>query len=295
MRSFFGKKLWLLLLASIALGAIAILVSGLQQLSFRPGLILGQGEGQQLEQPLARIARDLLEIPFWKQLTAWGVLLLIVVLISLLLSPELRRWLIQTFLRVMTTALLIFLIAKRFSDISQDQQLFGIPPDAGMAAPPEQQPLPVFHPPHPSPMFILLAGLAVAICFGAALWWTQRWWQRRQAALALRKPVEELVDIARRSLNRLSDGGAWDDVITESYVRMSNVVGERRGMFRHEAMTPGEFAMRLESAGLPGEAVRTLTHLFERVRYGDRKPSPAETGEAVRCLTAIVEYCGGRR
>lgn len=295
MRSFFGKKSWLLLLASVALGAITILASGLGQLSFRPGQILGQAEGQQVELPLAEIARDLVEIPFWKQLLAWGILLLFVLLIGLLLSPEMRRWLIQTFLRVMTTALVIFLIAKRFSDLSQEQELLGIPPAAGVGAPPEPQPLPIFHPPHPSPIFILLASLTAAACFGVVLWWGQRWWQRRQAALALRKPVEELADIARASLDKLSAGGAWDDVIMESYVRMSDVVGERRGLFRHQAMTPGEFAKRLESAGLPGGAVRTLTRLFETVRYGARKASAEETAEAVRCLTAIIEYCGGTR
>lgn len=57
-------------------------------------------------------------------------------------------------------------------------------------------------------------------------------------------------------------------------------------------MTPGEFALRLEQSGLPGDAVRRLTRLFERVRYGNQKAGLKDTNEAVACLTAILQYCG---
>jgi hypothetical protein len=296
MRSFFRGKLWLVLLASIALGAIAILASGLRQLSFRSGqVLLGREQARPVGQPLVEIVRELGETPLWKHLVVWGVLFLIVVLISMVLSPELRRWLIRIFLRLVLTAMVIFLIARRFSELSKEQELFAIPTGLGAPSPPEAQPLPVFQPPHLSPLFIFLAGLVVAACFGAVLWSAQRWWQRREAALALRKPVEELGDIARDSLDRLSAGGSWDDVIMESYVRMSQVVGQRRGLIRRADMTPGEFALRLQTAGLPAEAVHTLTRLFEKVRYGARAPSPEETGEAVRSLTAILDYCRGSR
>jgi hypothetical protein len=57
-------------------------------------------------------------------------------------------------------------------------------------------------------------------------------------------------------------------------------------------MTPNEFAIRLERAGLPGDAVRRLTRLFEMVRYGDRKSAPKDISEAVTCLNTILHYCG---
>jgi hypothetical protein len=57
-------------------------------------------------------------------------------------------------------------------------------------------------------------------------------------------------------------------------------------------MTPAEFASRLQEAGLPGDAVRRLTRLFEGVRYGQRKVGPKDVNEAVACLTAILQYCG---
>ena len=45
-------------------------------------------------------------------------------------------------------------------------------------------------------------------------------------------------------------------------------------------------------AGLPGDAVRRLTRLFESVRYGDRKSPPKDVNEAVTCLNTILHYCG---
>jgi Domain of unknown function (DUF4129) len=57
-------------------------------------------------------------------------------------------------------------------------------------------------------------------------------------------------------------------------------------------MTPGEFATRLEQAGLPSDAVHRLTHLFERVRYGGHRSATPEVNEAVACLTTILQYCG---
>ena len=73
---------------------------------------------------------------------------------------------------------------------------------------------------------------------------------------------------------------------------MSDVVGDRKRLQRDTAMTPTEFANRLEQAGLPGDAVRRLTRLFEGVRYGGHKAGPQETNEAVACLTTILHYCG---
>ncbi len=57
-------------------------------------------------------------------------------------------------------------------------------------------------------------------------------------------------------------------------------------------MTPAEFATRLENSGLPSDAVRRLTRLFEGVRYGLQKTGPTEINEAVACLTTILQYCG---
>jgi hypothetical protein len=93
-------------------------------------------------------------------------------------------------------------------------------------------------------------------------------------------------------LRDLSSGADWADAITNCYVRMSEAVSSKRGLYRQAAMTPAEFARRLERAGLPSDPVRRLTRLFESVRYGAHKPARTEIDEAVVCLNAILHHCG---
>jgi hypothetical protein len=104
--------------------------------------------------------------------------------------------------------------------------------------------------------------------------------------------LDDLALIAQSSLDDLAAGYDWDDVIVNCYARMSEAVSRRRGLVRKEAMTPAEFARRLEQAGLPSDPVRRLTRLFESVRYGARKSNQKEINEAVSCLTAILHHCG---
>ena len=73
---------------------------------------------------------------------------------------------------------------------------------------------------------------------------------------------------------------------------MTEVVSRRRGFHRAVDVTPSEFAAHLEQSGLPAEAVRRLTRLFESVRYGARTSSPRESAEAADCLRAVLHYCG---
>jgi hypothetical protein len=123
------------------------------------------------------------------------------------------------------------------------------------------------------------------------LWALYRAWRRYQR-FNRDKPLEEIARIARSSLDDLTSGRNSSDVIINCYLRMSDVVSDRRQLHREIAMTPHEFAVRLEQAGLPGDAVNRLTRLFEGVRYGDRKSGPKDTNEAVSCLKTILHYCG---
>jgi hypothetical protein len=289
---FFGRKTQLALLAVLALVAIALLAGGLRQVSFRAGQRIAEREAAVVSSPVTRLVEDLVNIPLWKQLLAWAIIFLIVLIVSTILSPELRRRFIQTFLRFMLTIAALFYLAKNYSGIFRGLGLIGlqpasVPPDSSAGLPP-----PVFVPPHISPLLFFVVSLVVALVLAAIAWGIHRWWRRRQALLAMRRPIQDLADIARDSLDKLAAGGAWDDVITESYVRMSHAVGTRRGLIRQDAMTPGEFAARLAKGGVPAHAVSTLTHLFERVRYGAHSSTPEEKEQAVTCLTAILDYCG---
>jgi len=152
--------------------------------------------------------------------------------------------------------------------------------------------IPAFTPPDLPNWANYLISLGVTLALLGLTWVLLRWWQRLNRRYPPPDTLKDLASIARASLRDLSSGGDWADAITNCYVRMSEVVSRTRGLYRQQAMTPAEFARRLERAGLPGEPVRRLTRLFESVRYGARKPDKNEINEAVSCLNAILHYCG---
>ncbi|MBI5295685.1 MAG: DUF4129 domain-containing protein [Chloroflexi bacterium] len=286
------KKLWITLLAVVGLAALIVLSSALRDVSFHGGEALGVREVQSVSQPMARFINSIDNMPLWKAVLIWAIVFLIFVLMSLVLSPALRRQLVRLFFRFTLLGLLIFLLIRYFRDTFTNLVL----PEAAAAGQPPLQggevEVPVFEAPPASPWLSLAVSLVVAVALVMLVWGLVRWWDRRAKFLALQRPLEDIAKIARESLDGLEAGRAWDDVILESYFRMSQAVEKRRGLFREGAMTPSEFAARLETAGLPGDAVRRLTRLFESVRYGARTSTENEIREATICLTAILNYCG---
>ena len=152
--------------------------------------------------------------------------------------------------------------------------------------------MPVFEPPQVSPTFSYVISFAFALILLVLLWVLYRGWKRYVELTNPTKSLRDIARIARSSLDDLSAGRNSSDVIINCYLRMSDVVASTRKLQREAAMTPREFAARLQEAGLPGEAVMQLTHLFEGVRYGDRKSAPRDVTEAVNCLKTILHYCG---
>lgn len=293
MRSLIARKTAVVLLAILGLIAIAALASGLRDVAFRAGQVMGEAEARTVSIPVEEILQNISGIPLWKQLLAWAIVFLIVIIVSMVLSPSLRWRLIKIFLRFTLITAAIYFLARRFPEIFRALNIFGDRPQTQAPLDPESiLPPPVFEPPQMTTASFYLVGLAVALVLVVLVWALRRWWLRRQAALEAHRPIEELADIARDSLQKLSAGSAWDDVIVESYMRMHDVVERRKGLIRQHSITPSEFAHTLERAGVPGEAVHTLTHLFESVRYGDRRSSTDEINQAVSCLTTILRYCG---
>jgi hypothetical protein len=286
MRSFFENKRLVLLLAALALGALTVLAISLNGVPFREG----QNFAQQLkvESPVLpdTIDQEWGAIPLWKQLLVWFLAGLMLVLIGFLLSPELRKRLLRIFIRLALTFWAIYFLIKRGII---NPALFG-----GGGAPAAQVstvPMPVFEPPQVSPTFSYLISFAVALIWLMVIWLLYRGW-KRYLSLNAKKPLGEIAKIARSSLNDLSSGRNSSDVIINCYLRMSDVVSDKRHLYRHAAMTPHEFALHLEQAGLPADAVTKLTRLFEGVRYGARRSGPQEINEAVSCLKTILHYCG---
>jgi len=286
MRTLLENKRLIIFLAALALVALTVLAISLNEVPFHEGQRFAQREIAPVPFSPPDVTQTLAEIPIWKQVVVWILAGLMVVLIGLLLSPEMRKRLFRMLIRLgFTVWAIYFLIKNRYLSFN----LLG-----GGEAPPGQDatvPMPMFKPPQVSPTFSYLISFAFALLWLVIIWILYRSW-KRYVSLSTKKPLDEIAKIVRSSLNDLSSGLNSGDVIINCYLRMSDVVSDRRQLYRTAAMTPHEFALRLEQAGLPGEAVTQLTRLFEGVRYGDRKSSPKDVNEAVGCLKTILHYCG---
>ena len=215
-----------------------------------------------------------------------GFLVLFTLLLAML-SPEERKRLIKTILRVGLTVWAIYYALTKF----RPEGVFGTEvegaaleqgPEVVGASPPPYTPLTV------PPWLIYTASLLTVLFFAGIGFWLYR---------ILRPPKHQFQDLAhaaRSALKDLSAGRDWDDTVIRCYVRMSEALDQERGLHRQQAITPQEFASRLEQAGLPSDPIRRLTRLFEKARYGEQKSSREDVNEAVTCLTAILHAVGAQ-
>ncbi len=109
------------------------------------------------------------------------------------------------------------------------------------------------------------------------------------------RPLHSVAGEAKRTLEKYRSGGDLKEGVILCYFEMIRVVRERRGLERGRGTTTRELENDLEALGLPAFHVRTLTRLFEKVRYGAKYLSRDEEREALSCLTAIVDACEGSR
>lgn len=292
----FENKRWGLTLAFLALISLVLLAGALRTMNFRPGQPIGSSDSNKGSLDLAAAATllvDAAEVPFWQQITFWGGLFVIVLLISTLLSPELRKKLIRTFLRIAAFAIILFMLIKRNPDVLTKLMLnFPTFNDLGAVPLGQEVAPPVFQPPQISPLLSFLIALGIIILSVVLLWGVNRWWQKRKELMSAHQPLKEIANIARLSLKDLEAGEDSRDAIIQCYDRMSHVVDAKRGLYREHSMTPAEFVSRLEKAGLPRGPVTRLTRLFESARYGGHASDAVEINEAKACLTSILEYCG---
>lgn len=286
MRAFLENKRLILLLAVLALGALTVLAISLNEVPFREGQHFARNGPTPLVVPPQNLGGELIQVPIWKQILVWGLLGLMLVLIILLVSPEARKRLIRILIRVGFTFWALYFLMKR--------GIFNFNVMGGgdtPAAADNAVPMPVFVPPQVSPTFSYMISFGVALAWIGIVWLLYRGWKRYRL-LNSHTPLEEIARIARSSLNDLTSGRNSSDVIINCYLRMSDVVSDKKHLHRQSAMTPHEFALHLQQAGLPGDAVTRLTRLFEGVRYGNRRSGPQDINEAVSCLKTILHYCG---
>ena len=290
LRRLFAQKWSILILSIVAVLVMLLLATGLHDVQFAPGRSLQPDETTSIETSIEATVQEIVDIPFWKQALFWILLISMIALVASMLSPEMRKWLFRTLIGVLSTVLMVYYLAKQ-GTLNLFNFAAGMGDDAAAAAE-DLPPIAPFSPPDVPPWATYLISISVILALLLLAWGLSRWWKRFSRPKPDSASLDDLAAIARSSLDDLEAGQDWDDVIVGCYARMSEAVNRRRGIFRTQATTPAEFAQRLERAGLPGDAVRRLTRLFEAVRYGGRSSSQKEINEAVSCLTAILHYCG---
>ena len=293
MRSFLQNRKLTLFLAVLALGALTVLAFGLKEVRFNAAQPIGRYESE-TSKPHEELGQVFSEISVRSQFLFWAAALLLTFLIGLLLSPDGRKFLIRLFIRVFTTYWLIYFLLRNYGDRLTTLMNFDL--GALFSGQPNGEtsnvPPPVFVPPQESSWVSYAVSVFLVILFVFIGWRIWVFIKQFSPPNEDEKPLEELARIARSSLKDLSQGGDSTDVIIRCYFRMSSVVSDKRRLHRKDSMTPAEFAIRLEQAGLPGDAVQRLTRLFEAVRYGGYRSAQKDVNEAVACLTSILNYCG---
>lgn len=284
-------KGWFLILSLLIVIVVAVLASSLHNVHFQPGKPLSFENPSAPPMQLPNVGQLLIKPPLWKVLLFWLAFVINLLLFFWLLPPELRKRILRQIISMALGTLAIILalryrlIRLPFLEMPPVEQ-----PNQGTGGTGTTNPLPTFTPPQMAPWwvflvsFVLLAGLLVLF------WFAYRWWMRQGAGRS--SDLDAIRTIAESSLRDIASGREWNDVIVQSYVRMNEAVGLRRGLQRHHAATPREFAQRLEQAGLPAHAVERLTRLFESARYGGKTASQADIKEAVACLNSILMACG---
>ena len=285
------QKRWLLLIISVViLAALVVLASSLHDVHFEPGrpLVMRGTSAPPIDIP---ITETISKTPLWKILLLWLAFVINIVLFFLLLPPDVRKRILR---QVLSFALgvLAIVVALRYDLIKlpviegapREEQNFGTGGAGGDA------PVAGFQPPAMTQWWLFLISFLVLAVFLVLLWLAYRWWARSSTAGL--SELGEIGAIARSSLDDIAAGREWTDVIIQSYRRMSDTVSHRRGLQRHWAATPREYAARLEQAGLPANAVERLTRLFESARYGGRPSTQSDINEAVACLNSILQACG---
>jgi hypothetical protein len=289
----FKDKRAILAVSLLALFAFVALAGAIGSFTFRPARPLSREEAQGIRLPIVGILKSVESVPLQKQVALIAMVILFVALGMALLSPEMRRKLLRQMLNLAAGIFLLYYFLEEKSglldEILSDPVATG---PSGTATPPEAIPPPVFEPPQISGWVSFLVTFGVILLFVLLFWRVNRWWTLHMRTADSTHPLDGIAKAARLSLRTLSSGdGSVHDRIIQCYADMSRVVSERQGLSREYAMTPAEFAVRLEKAGLPREPVRRLTRLFEAVRYGARTSTETDIDEAMDCLTSILKYC----
>jgi hypothetical protein len=259
-----------------------------------PNLVLLPGQSFSLGPPQANTpgvssvlpGGDLLILIFRGLLALSVIMLPFYIVYSLLTSEGRQRLIVDVVLIVALLLIGDYLHNHRLPESAQQETpVSAAPPDLtqGSAQPTARFPA---TPPSWLPPAVILAASAITVGLILAI---IAFFSRRARMPA--STLERLGTEAQNAIESLQTGGDFRATIIQCYQQMSRVVREERGITRDLAMTPREFEDRLTAKGLPHASIRTLTRLFEQVRYGGAQTDTPEQNLALSCLADIVSAC----
>ena len=291
MRSLLENKRLTLVVSVLALGALTVLAIGLNDVPFRAARSFSREVASGPTSILPVTTDSEIDSRVWLQMSVLALVICMVILVGALLSPELRKRLFKVMIRVGLTYWALYILFTRYRELIPQMGLNLLGAEGAPGSASTGEPVPQFIPPQNVSLtsYLISFGIAVLLVIVARRVYVA--WKEMETSKA-EPSFKKIAGIARSSLHDISSGRDSTDVIINCYLRMSDVVANKRKLNRSVAMTPGEFAGRLEQAGLPGDAVRRLTRLFEKVRYGGYRTDSNAVNEAVACLTTILHYCG---
>jgi len=284
LRRWTHSKAWIVILGVAAIGALVMLAAGL------PNFVFEAPSGYSSRSPTRSLPAtgSLGEMdPLLMQRILIAVTVIFTIMLLIALFDKKSR---QRLLKFLAYALLFILLTTFTRPLGNTAAPTATPPPASSnlidssAAPPYVPPEIPLLAAFLTALVLVLAGIGAAYYF---------WLRRPLPAGASGASLSRLKRIAQSTLDDLNAGHDWEDAVIRCYERMIEAVGAQRGLHRRDGMTAAEFAADLERAGLPSGSVHRLTHLFESARYGAKRSTQADVDEAVGCLGAIVEACGG--
>jgi hypothetical protein len=276
--------LLLLGMATAALILLSTALTGLELLPGQPFSLSGEPSGGTGGSEMLPGA-EVLVLLFRAMIAIFG-LLLPVAIVYFIVSPKFRKRVLRNFLPILPLFLMFYLLMRSSPDFLKPVE--EARPLGPLAEGFPEAPTPEFVATPPQ-WLIVVANLILALLIAAlvvgAVW---LFWRLRRPRVS---PLERLAQEAKEAIEAIQAGADLKNTVMRCYYEMSQVLREQRGIRRQRATTPREFERQLEQLGLPGEQVRQLTRLFEKVRYGAKTVDKDEERQAIACLTAVIEFC----
>lgn len=289
------RKTRLILLWTLVALAVLILSVSLSDVRLEPGRRFriephGAGTGISTEAQAGDWA-----LPFFKFLFLLAAVLAVLSLIVHLASREGRRRLLLDSV-VVILAILALTVILRFrpeDGAVKEKEALGEPGQSAQPSLPSAlDPVPSFDDrPPPWTGWAVAAGLSLAAAAAAAAV-AAAVLTRRKAGGGMARDIAEAADEAAGSLRAGVDAR---NVVIRCYAQMCGIADRDRGVRRERDMTPGEFVALLAAAGIPDAPVRSLTRVFEEVRYGSAAPTGGLERQALDALREISSACRGGR